>query len=954
MIITILAEVDDGSLESTGQEPTDGVWPTDFQRKARQGNNVRTDPGADPISGARMAVGGYMGEAPGQHLLHLFQSWARFLPEKGFHVLANEELVTASLRLTLSGSQYSWTANKPRPPYPIVSDDSLQGWTANTTFPLSSGSWRDLESLRDNFFYDYEYYQLQLHPDPNNLLEAGGEQFLINLRAKLAAGTEHHELFTNWTSLRDFPGGTTFRLMWINTTNREIEVFRKPHLILRVTKKHDLNTVGASSIQMSDGTAVFLRYDRPTNRVGLYYQRVTATSATLVGWVPTTSAEDADNHYRIGEGFQTFSLTRDNRDNLFVAGMRGPLQGNHNFGFKRFNVNGYKYNGNYSWTRFSPSPVGENSLNTYQTHRSLPNNFAAVWLPNSSKSSSGQLAVVFSHRDGQWAKNQFAAMTMSAGWLIGDSSAARNYAVNYADIPDGNATWRPYNSVATGLDAFADGNTIRIGSFIPALSGSIAERSAAGQVTVSDSHTVGKPTFNPNSISTNSPHDPDAKIRILELADGRYAICRNGHIAVHNRDGSIYRQVDLTGSGVAGLPPRSTLQSTQAWDVVADSVVTSWIWMYFRDANNPRLLRKVRWNYTNGEVGASFQFTSTPLGESGSSIEAIRVPRGRINTRCVLVDVAMHTGAGSAVPLITLRDTTMNWAPEAPVLDQIQSFNAIGAKQFDWTFRDTDPTDFATAQDIEIRNVDSEQIVHDVEHAPVTVVSVTGKKYRYTVPGNTLQNDANYQVRLRSYDSMDFPSEFSEWVQFSTTATGGFVEITTPAADNEPLNRSSVDLEWVYGNSDPEVVQTGYRVRVFNNDTNVPTHDSGLQSGPGTSYTVTGLVSDIEYRIEVTVQDSNGQFSGAGIRLVTADFNNPSLPEIRVAGQRGYIEVRVTNPPPTGENPETTSNQIARKEANEPEEAYVIIGECPPNGVYQDWTVASGVSYTYKARGSNE
>jgi hypothetical protein len=68
----------------------------------------------------------------------------------------------------------------------------------------------------------------------------------------------------------------------------------------------------------------------------------------------------------------------------------------------------------------------------------------------------------------------------------------------------------------------------------------------------------------------------------------------------------------------------------------------------------------------------------------------------------------------------------------------------------------------------------------------------------------------------------------------------------------------------------------------------------------------------------------------------------------------GYIEIRVTNPPPTGDNPITIKNQIARKEVDEPDEAYVVIGECPPDGVYRDWTVASGVEYTYKARGSSE
>jgi hypothetical protein len=90
------------------------------------------------------------------------------------------------------------------------------------------------------------------------------------------------------------------------------------------------------------------------------------------------------------------------------------------------------------------------------------------------------------------------------------------------------------------------------------------------------------------------------------------------------------------------------------------------------------------------------------------------------------------------------------------------------------------------------------------------------------------------------------------------------------------------------------------------------------------------------------------------MRLIFPDFNNPSLPEITAEPREGYIEIRVTNPPPTGENPITQVNQIARKEATEPDDMYKVIGECAPNSVYQDWTVASGVEYTYKARGSSE
>ena len=97
----------------------------------------------------------------------------------------------------------------------------------------------------------------------------------------------------------------------------------------------------------------------------------------------------------------------------------------------------------------------------------------------------------------------------------------------------------------------------------------------------------------------------------------------------------------------------------------------------------------------------------------------------------------------------------------------------------------------------------------------------------------------------------------------------------------------------------------------------------------------------------------------AGVALIGAckdstgvpDFNNPSIPHVDLEVDPGVIRIRCTNPPPDGENPVTIENQIARKESDADDASYVVVGTCPPDGVFADWTVASGTSYTYKARG---
>ena len=940
-VVLTIAELNDGSLQSVGTESyPDSPWsgtPIVFMRKARNGTDVTTDPGSDPISGQKMAVGGFMGEAPGAHVLRLFQSWAEFLPEKGFQVYSNEELVSASLRLSLFGSQYN-----------VSGDDSLQGWSSPTTFPLGSGSWRDMEPLRDNFLYDYEYYQIQLDPSTANLLEAGGEQFLLNVKANLTAGVAQQELFTTFTSLRDFPGGTTFRLLWINPANREIETNRKPTVILRTQKRHALNAVGGSSIQLSDGTAVFLRNDL-AGGVRLYYQRPHQTSPTLIHKLPTTVGEHSQ-YYQVGAGYQTFSITRDDADNIYVVGMRGALQGNHNSGVKYWNVNGYKNLGNFSWQYWTPTTMGDNTLGTYQTHRALPNNFQACWFPNSDRSSLGQLVVFHSHRDGQWGKNQLGISNMNLDYLFGGGT---RYAYSkYADILSTGATWRPMNSSGTGLDAIADGSEIRVASFIQAGNGSDLERSAVGKASVPTAQaSLGTPSFVSGSFSTNSPHDPDAKIRLPHMGDSPnyYAIARHGHIGVYLKSNdTIFQQIDLTQQGLTGFPSREVLQRSQAWDIVRDSVFTNWLWVYYRDANNSRLIRKVRWNLFTNELDASFQFTPTPLGPSGSSIESIRVPRQKINTKCVIVDVAMQDGGGAPVALISLRDTSMNTAPGPVTNIGIGSYNATVAKTVTFQYNDADGGDYPTSAQIQVRRVSTGATVYD--SGKVAPTQVSGAQYQRVIPSNTLSNDTSYQMRIRAYDSVDAEGQWSAWVAFTTSGTGGSVVITQPATDLESLASKSLLIKWTYTNTNPAITQNGYRVRVYNDTSNVLHSDTALVSSTATERQLTNLWSDVRYRIEVTVLDSNGQTSGAGIRLVLPDYDNPLAPTITTEKQSGFIRVRCTNPPAIGEAPATRANQIARKEFGAADSTFKVIGLCAPSGTFDDYTVASKQQYVYKAR----
>ena len=958
-ILVVTADPNDGSVRSTGvkDENNDHIFV------AREGNDLKPDPFQSPESGTRLAIGGYQtGLHIGAQAIRA-EAFAEFKPEGGFALpLSQLDVVSAAFRGTRFGYEYPTNETAP---------DSAQVWNRPWSSPVSS-QWYGMTALLNNIYtgIDLEVYDLMRirrgsgnvyspsTPEPE-LYEAGGDLFRDNVIAALVAGVPFQVLLTLGNSLGDMQQQTKSQIAFWTSSNYQTDPKNKPSIIVRSIKKMPLQSVGASSIQMTDGTAVFLRREivGGVPVINLYYQRINTTVPVLIRKLPTTAVEHA-NYYATDPAFQSFGLTRDSNNNLFIVGTRGAVQQSGQHFHRVFNVNAFRYNGGYSWTYFTPTPMGENGQvpsNSFTTHRGLPNNFAPVWLPNSQYGSAGQLVVFHSRRDGQWAGYQLGSATMYAGWLMGDVPASgRNHKTSYVEPYSRPwADWRPFNSAGNGLDATPGPQTDRVyaASFVQADAGSDVGRASVDSFALSTTHDVSGLSMPANRAIT-APHDPEGKVRSIWMGDSSpyYAWATGGRLQLFNIAGDTgFRSVDFTTQGITGFPSKEFLQGSSAWDVIWDNS-RNVFWIYYIESTNHRNIRKFSYDHINNVISTS-SAVAGPLGASGSSIVALRLPRQRTDIRCFLIDVAMQDATLAPVyPMTTLRDISNNLPPIAPTLPTIDAFNAASSKNIDYAFNDPNEGDYSTSHEVQIRRVSTGATV--VSSGKVASGLVSGKTYRYTIAANALSNDTQYQIRIRNYDAVDAVGVWSEWKSFTTTATGGTVLITQPAQDLEPLDRSSVLVKWTYSNTTAGRVQNGYQVRVYNDVTNALISDSGIVASTATERTVSGLPSDVRARIEVAVRDTTNALSGAGIRLVFPDYDNPAVPSLVVTPMPGYIEVRVTNPPPSGENPLTVSNQIARKESSEPDSSYVVIGTCPLNGIFEDYTVASGIEYSYKVRGS--
>jgi hypothetical protein len=220
----------------------------------------------------------------------------------------------------------------------------------------------------------------------------------------------------------------------------------------------------------------------------------------------------------------------------------------------------------------------------------------------------------------------------------------------------------------------------------------------------------------------------------------------------------------------------------------------------------------------------------------------------------------------------------------------------------------------------------------------------------FTLPASTLTQDTAWQWRVRTWDAAGASGTWSPYSTFST-GQGGTVTVTDPAVDN-PANviTSSYLVKW----SLVGATQADYRVEVYRTDTSAPVYSSGWVTSATTEHTVTGLLSDVEQRIEVTTRTAGLVTSNTGTRLITPSYAAPDTPLLSVLEMPadGHTLLQVTNPAPTGSRPTASYTKLLRRATTgfDAGQDWVTIGAVGEDGSWRDYTAAAQVTYDYKAQ----
>lgn len=378
------------------------------------------------------------------------------------------------------------------------------------------------------------------------------------------------------------------------------------------------------------------------------------------------------------------------------------------------------------------------------------------------------------------------------------------------------------------------------------------------------------------------------------------------------------------------------------WDAYYDAVAQLVTVYYVADPAGARTLESIDVSPATYAASAITALTAA-LGPASSTNGELRVPRGRVDERRVVVGAANIVTATSAKSTAAYVDTSGNVAPSAPSLVDVTGFDASAAFTFAWAFGDSNPDDTQTAYELIVQRVsDNVDIISTGK-----VASTTASRL---VAAAALANGVGYRWRVRTYDVLDTVGAWSAWDAFTTAATGTLT-ITSPAADNPVgLDTSSLNIAWSYVQANG-YTQTQRRVRVIRVSDSAVLSDTTMQASTVGNYTVTALPTDVPVRIEVSiVTNAPGTPTiGPVNRLLTTSYGAPMAPLVTLEAGESFVTVTVDNPPPSGSRPEVVRNVVERRDSGIGD--YRAIASIAPDSSYNDHAVASGKAYDYRVRG---
>lgn len=656
--------------------------------------------------------------------------------------------------------------------------------------------------------------------------------------------------------------------------------------------------VGARQVAInSDGaTTPALTLGHYTTGAGTTFQPIAALPMGAVS-----------GSYAFSARIDGFALTADTDGNLFVVGRDGTSS-------TSVLIRRYAKTGDATW-------VASGSLSVSLGSGEPLAQFAAEWTPGTGQTGTPTI-LVLARRAGATGSGNISYATVKVSNIT--SASSTNAVVASGSDP----SWLP----VPGTTGAANAGKIDAVSMSGGTSSRVAVAANGFAVIENVNGQITSVSKSPNSTVTDTD-----KLKVVPINSSTFATV----VETANDLKATFLNASGVQLGTVTVPASYALGAAfeDEWAAWFDRQAQVLTINYIGSASG-RTLQQVQISPQTYTLFTPTTLTSS-YGAASTTNSKLRAPSGLVDERNVVIN-----GAGNAAgtqSLSTYVNNTGNVAPTAPSLNSKTVFDRDTTQTFTWSFGDPNILDAQSAYELEIYRVDTGASVLDTGKVSSTASS-------YTLPTGTLDNDLQFRWQVRTWDVLDTAGSFSNFSTFRTS-DAGTVAITSPAADYPVSDLNYQDITWTWTHTGP-ATQSRYRVRVYNNATNALLSDTGWIASSATTHRVTGLQTDLQQRIEVVVESSDGLESTAGVRRVSPSYGLPMTPTFALSSGEGYIQLSIDNPTPTGSRPEVIQNEVWKRASDETE--FLVAGRTGYNGVYRDYAVASNKEYFYFVRGISE
>lgn len=776
--------------------------------------------------------------------------------------------------------------------------------TVNWAAPVTSSSWVDPNTLNDsNLAFGYNLLTLNT---PYTTKYTAKDNLIASINR---SGPSKYVGISDQTKGNLAPNGA--QEIWTYTA----ETTNKPCLTVYTSTPSVLNTVGNASVSLADGTTISLRSDgstSPTVTAG-YIAMATGSVWTPIGTIDPSFSTNIHSRNSI-------ALTADPAGNFYVIGVKtgttGSLVGQ---AFVRTGTTN-AWTANTALTQSIPA-------GNFSTIRAI----AATYVVGGTNSIDLPSIYVITARGGAGIRPEIPYHVGGAGWAQDMTLNPANLLAGTGYLLNG-ATNQYAPNTQVGLPVMVD--------MVPmsnSLNAVYVQRGQFGATTVGGISTMSIYNGAGTIISTNSTYEATGASQLIAVSPTVFChVFDSGgsqlKVRFYNNKSQILGEAFIPASSFYGGVIGS--QFDGFYDKQAGLVR-----VYYVDASAATTISRIDVSpVTFNLVSTSSELTAISAG--GTTNPVLRVPTGpSVDERRIALDSNTVGASAAVVSNTTSFSTVGNVIPSASSLVVHPNFDATFATTFLWAFSDPNKADTQTKFDIEFSKASDGTVVL----APATIVSTLSS---YTLAASALTNGVNYRWRVRTYDVLGTAGTWSGYGTFTTAATGNTV-ITTPATDNMTTGNdvSSYNIAWTYTGSN--VTQAQRQVKVTRTSDNVVVSDTTMQVNTTANYTISGLESGKQYRVDVTLINSSSITVPTVSRYISPNYSQPMTPVITVSPNVAYNLVQVVNPTPSGIRPEVLYNDLYRRNTNDPTSQWVRIAILGNGAAYWDYAVKSSFAYDY-------